>query len=64
MVRLHDRKLAGHQHLDAKRVTRRESSGVKRRGRPYNHTLLNVENDKPFSVSNFERPLLVMLHLR
>ena len=62
MVQLQDPKLAGHQHLDVKRVTKRvlESNVVEDR----TITLLNVQRDKPFSVNNFERPLLVMLHLR
>ena len=62
MVQLQDRKLDGHQHLDAQRVARRvlESNVVA------DHTVtpMNAQRDKLFSVSNFERPRLVMPHLR
>ena len=63
MVRLQDLKLARHQHLDAERVTE-ESSGVKRRGRPFNHTPECLERQAVFRASNFERHLLVKLLLR
>ena len=53
MVRLQDRKLAGHQHLDAERVTKRdlESNVVA----DHIITPLNAQRDKLFSVSNFEK---------